>query len=148
MVASTALFVSCFFILHHLLRRRLHFADHSSSLGSSVKLIILNHRDFILQPLAFALCVMPYFISGHLMTCSKADTHVVGKLRTIFVLLSDSAQGITFFTYVSPSKVYMQEFWDSSYLGRLLTYIKDRAHTGILRKISVYTVYHPTCPLQ
>ncbi len=138
--APAALLISGCFILHHLLQHRLYFAANGSSLGSSIKLILSNHRDFILQPLAFVICVMPYFILGQCMTCSKADTYVVGKLSTIFKLLSDAAPATTFLTYVSPSKFYMQEFWSRSYVGRLLLYIKDRSCTSIVRKRSVFSI--------
>jgi hypothetical protein len=67
--------------------------------------------------------VMPYFILGNTMTCSKADTPVVGRLTTIFMLLSDSALTMTFFTAVSPSKFNMCEFWNTSYVGRFLFYL-------------------------
>lgn len=58
------------------------------------------------------------------MTCSKADTHVIGKLRTILALLSDSALATVFYIYVRASKFYMQEFWNVSYVGRFLVYVK------------------------
>jgi hypothetical protein len=138
LVAPTALLISCLVILYHLLRHRLHFTDDNRSLCSSMKLLILNHRDFILQSLVFTFCVMPYFILGHTMTCSKADTPVVGKLTTIFMLLSDSALVMTFFTTVSPSKVYMREFWNTSYVGRFLLYIKNRSCAGNFKKSSVF----------
>jgi hypothetical protein len=140
LVAPIALLISYFFILHHLLQHRLCFTDDSTSLCSTIKLIILKHRDFLLQPLVFTLCIMPYFIFGHLMTCSKADIHVVGKIRTISVLLSDSALTMTFFTSVSPSKVYMQEFWNTSYFGRFLLHIKDRSCAGMPKKLSVPSI--------
>jgi len=140
LVAPIALFISFLLILHHLLRHRLHYTADSSSIGSSIKLVILNHRDFIVQPLVFTLCVMPYFIIGDLMTCSKADTDAIGKLTTIFSLVSDSALAMIFFTSVSPSKFYMQEFWNKSYVGRFLLYIKDRSCTSTLRQWSVSSI--------
>jgi hypothetical protein len=140
LVAPIALFISFLLVLHHLLRHRLHYTADSSSIGSSIKLVILNHQDFIVQPLVFTLCVMPYFITGHLMTCSKADTHAIGKLTTIFSLLSDSALAMTFFMTVSSSKFYMQEFWNKSYVGRFLLYIKDRSCTSTLRQCSVSSI--------
>lgn len=136
LVAPIGLLISCLFILHHLLQHRLYFTADSSSLGSSIQLIIRNHRDFIVQSLVFTHCVMPNFMIGYFMTCSKADTHAVGKLRTILVLLSDAGLAITFFAFVIPSKVYVQEFWNTSYVGRFLLYIKGRSCAGTFRKLS------------
>ena len=140
LVAPITLLISCLFILHHLLRHWLYFTGNSNSFGSAIKVIIRNHRDFIIQPLVFTLCVMPYFLLGQVMICSKANSHFVGKLTTILMLLSNSALLTTFFITVSPSKLYMQEFWNESYVGRFLLYIKDRSRTGPVGKVSVSSI--------
>jgi hypothetical protein len=136
LAAPVASLIAFFFILHHLLRHRLYITANGSSLSSSIKLLIINHRDFILQPLSFVLCVFPNVILGLVVTCSTADTYTLGKLRTIFALLSDSALITIFFTYVSLSKLYMEEFWHESYIGRFLLFIKARSSTVIFRKLS------------
>jgi hypothetical protein len=137
LVAPMALLISCVFIFHHLVQHRRYFTKESSSLGVSIKIILSNHRDFIIQPLLFTSCIMPNFILGQIMTCSKADTHFFGKMRTISTLLSDSALILTFFIFVAPSKLYMQGFWNTSYAGRFLCCLRDRPYYRILRKQSM-----------
>ena len=144
LLPPTALFISCLFVLHNLLQHRLYYTAEHSSRISSMKLIFLNHRDFILQPFVFTCCVMPYFISGHFMTCANADTHVIGKLRTVFPLISDFAVALPFFTAVCPSKIYAQEFWNTSYIGRFLLYIKGSKKVSSERpKLEIWSLTNP-----
>ncbi|UJR29635.1 hypothetical protein I4U23_017183 [Adineta vaga] len=129
LIAPIASLISCICILHNLIQHRLYLTTHSETLASSVKLIISNHQDFFMVPLVFTLCIMPYFILTQIVTCSSADNFIVGKLTTIFQLLSDLALIIPFLTTVLPSKLYMEHFWEISHVGRFLIYIKTKLCT-------------------
>ncbi|UJR18841.1 hypothetical protein I4U23_021969 [Adineta vaga] len=92
--------------------------------------LIISILAFILNclmlPLVFTLCIMPYFILTQIVTCSSADNFVIGKLITILEFLLDLVLIIPFLTTILPSKLYMEHFWEISYFGRFLIYIKTK----------------------
>jgi hypothetical protein len=58
------------------------------------------------------------------MNCLRADSTTVLFTETVIELLADSSLALTFFIYVYLSKIYYQEFWQTSPFGRFLFYIK------------------------
>jgi hypothetical protein len=125
-IASPISFIiACVFIFKHLIDHRLNLINNES-FRSSLILIASKHYDFFLPPLVYSLLTSPHFIFDKLMNCLISDSIVVSRTQTVLQLLRYSSLSLSFYIYVYLSKIYLQEFWQTSPFGRFFIYIKKR----------------------
>ncbi|CAF1455769.1 unnamed protein product [Adineta steineri] len=125
LVGPFAFTISFIFIIIHLFKHRRNLTDEET-IFKSICLIMKKHYGFCVPLVIFTALISPYFVLGKVMTCGSANTSLVGKMTTITNILSNLILALTFLMYVYPSSVYMNAFWQSSYCGRILIYLKRR----------------------
>jgi hypothetical protein len=70
--------------------------------------------------------IIPTYIFSKMVNCVRADSVAAFRTMIITGLLADSALALPFFVYVYLSKIYLDEFWQTSPFGRFLIYVKQR----------------------
>jgi hypothetical protein len=117
--------IACVAVFKHLIEHRRDLVD-DESFRSSIILIASKHYDFFLQPIIFCLMTAPDFIFHKVMNCERANSVAVFHTLIITQILGYSALALPFFVYVYLSKIYLDEFWQTSPFGRFLIYVKQR----------------------
>ena len=125
LVAPISFTLSCIFVFKNLIKHRLDLASDKSTF-SSFLLVASKHQDLYIPPLVFTVLTSPYFILDKSVTCATADTKAVARMLFFFRLLGNSGLGLTFIMYVYLSNVYINEFWNASFVGHGLLYVKKR----------------------
>ncbi|UJR35182.1 hypothetical protein I4U23_027949 [Adineta vaga] len=110
-------------VLVHLLRHR-HRLTNDGSLLEDILLILKKHKDFFVPYLIQVIGLSPSFILEFTMTCSTGSSVRVAWLYLIFSIFATVPFILTFYLCIYLSSVYMEEFWTTSLLGKLVLKLK------------------------
>lgn len=122
-------------VLIKFVRHRQRFVDNYS-LSDQIGLVLGKHKDFFIPYLIQAICVLPSVLMDFIMTCPTANTMLMIYMHVMITDLKFLLMALIFYLHVCLSPVYLSIFWESSPVGRCLTYIKHKWKLIYLSRIS------------
>jgi len=124
-------FLSSLAVLCHISRHRIYILDRRKRDYCSILCQQLDkHRDFFVPSLIYILCNISY----HIWTegiYNKCSSNRITSIRVYagLLLMVNIYYTFTFIIYVYPSRVYFQEFWQTSIIGKCLKQLQSRVRT-------------------
>lgn len=123
--------ISIISILFDIIRRKIMLTEANRSCwGKIIRQQLKRHKDFFIPPILILICTLPHVVltnrssTNMFNNCSKPNMNLYLRLHIALDYLYYSLQTIGFFTYIYPSKVYMNQFRDTWTVKKIETVMK------------------------
>ena len=129
-------------VLIHIIRRKIILTDVERCDWSKImRQQLKKHKDFFIPPILILICTLPHVLLTNLSgsntqySCLKSNMYIYLRLHIALDFLYYSPQTVGFFTYIYPSKVYMNQFRETWVVRRSTAAISalfghNKSHTS------------------